>query len=66
MKHCCQYSTERCEFVSSAQFIKSHEDDCPDRPFNCPFSVATKNICWRGHIIGMWGHNMYEHTAHAE
>ena len=58
----CQYNTEGCEFISTAHFINSHEASCPDRPFNCPFSVVgTKTFCWRGHINGMWSHILDEH-----
>jgi hypothetical protein len=64
MKFRCQYYTEGCDYVYSAQFIKSHEANCPHRPFNCPFSVVvTKNCCWRGHINAMWDHILCEHTA---
>jgi len=48
IKFRCQYYTEGCEFITTAQFIKSHEAGCPDRPFDCPFSVVgTKNFCWK-------------------
>ena len=64
IKYCCQYSTKGCEFVSTAQFIKSHEAHCPDRPFKCPFSVVVaKNVCWGGHISGMWDHILDKHKA---
>jgi len=64
MKYRCQYYTEGCEFVGTAQVITSHEAECLHRPFSCPFSVAvTKHFCWSGHISGMWGHICYEHAA---
>ena len=64
MKYRCQYYKDGCEFVSTTEFIKFHEADCPHRPFNCPFSVVvTKIFCWRGHISGMWGHIWGEDTA---
>ena len=67
IKYCCQYYEEGCEFVSTAQFIKSHEANCPDRPFNCPFSVVvTKRFCWSGHISDMWDHILCKHRALAE
>ena len=66
IKFRCQYYKEGCEFVSTSQFIKSHEADCPHRPFNCPFAVVvTKNSCWSGHVSGMWDHILCEHTAFA-
>jgi hypothetical protein len=62
MKCRCQYYTDGCEFISTIQFIKSHEADCPHRPFICPFSVVgTKNFCWKGHISRMWSHIWDEH-----
>jgi hypothetical protein len=58
---------EGCAFLSAAEFTKSHEAECRDRPFNCPFSVVvTKNSCWRGHISGLWSHILCKHTALAE
>ena len=58
----CQYYTKGCEFISTAHFINSHEASCPDRPFNCPFSVVgTNTFCWRGHMNGMWDHILDEH-----
>jgi hypothetical protein len=64
MKYRCQYYTEGCEYVYTAHFIESHEDNCSHRPFNCPFSVmVTKNFCWRGHINDMWAHILCKHTA---
>ena len=67
MKYPCKYYKKGCEFVSTAQFIKYHEAECPDRPFSCPFSVVvTKNFCWRGHLSDMWGHILCEHTAFAK
>ena len=66
-KYRCQYYNEGCDFVSTAHFIKSHEAECRDLPFNCPFSVVvTKNSCWRGHISGLWSHILCKHTALAE
>jgi hypothetical protein len=63
MKRRCQYYEEGCKFVSTSQFVKSHEADCPDRPFDCPFSVVvTKNFCWRGHISYMWAHMVRHET----
>ena len=58
----CQYYKEGCQFVSTCQFINSHEADCPDRPFNCPLSVVgTTNFCWRGHVSRMWDHILCKH-----
>ena len=60
----CQYYKEGCKFVSASQFFQPHEADCPDRPFDCPFSVVvTKNFCWKGHISGMWDHIWYKHKT---
>jgi len=62
LKFRCQYNTEGCEFISTAHFINSHEASCPDRPFNCPFSVVgTKTFCWKGHMKCMWSHILDEH-----
>jgi len=62
MKFRCQYSPEGCEFISTFQFIKSHEASYPHRPFNCPFSVVVaKNCCWKGHISRMGDHIWYMH-----
>jgi E3 ubiquitin-protein ligase SIAH1 len=62
IKFRCQYYTEGCAFISTAPYIKAHEDGCPDRPFKCPFSVVgTTNFYWRGHISGMWSHILDEH-----
>jgi len=67
IKYRCQYYVNGCDFVSTAQFIKSHEAECPDRPFNCPFAVVvTKNFCWKGHIHDMWDHILCQHRALAE
>jgi hypothetical protein len=62
MKFHCQYYKEGGEYICTAQFIKSHEANCPHRPFNCPFSVAvTKKLCWKGHIWHMSDHISYKH-----
>ncbi|GFG36774.1 hypothetical protein Cfor_07306, partial [Coptotermes formosanus] len=61
IKYPCKYYKEGCEYVSAAKRIQSHETRCRHRPVTCPFSVVSKNVCWRGHVSGMLDHVSRKH-----
>ena len=64
-KYRCQYYNEGCDFVSTAHFIKSHEAECRDLPFNCPFSVVVtkKFLLERSHKWYVGPHFVQAHSS---